>query len=113
MAGNSASWSSPHSTHTQQLVRLQNSATHIGVFHSPFFPKNMTEYLSHRTGYADDMALNARNRMNNRIEEIVVSVKVGIFLNGKVAGDEMSGVLALPTMWRSGIKAGKNGGKAV
>ncbi|EPE30608.1 hypothetical protein GLAREA_03575 [Glarea lozoyensis ATCC 20868] len=52
--GTSSSWTSPHAEWKSKLERLQQNGHHIGVTNSPFFPKNLTEYLQHKTEYLDD-----------------------------------------------------------
>jgi hypothetical protein len=82
-AGNSTSWASARTLEGARLVRLQNLATHINVYNSPYFPKNIGEYVAHlREIQAEKLGVE-RKKIQNRIEEIGQAERVGVFLNGK------------------------------
>ncbi|KAH6682807.1 hypothetical protein B0J14DRAFT_132567 [Halenospora varia] len=47
--GTSTSWTSPQAEKKAKLERLQNNASHIGILNSPYFPKSVSEYVTHET----------------------------------------------------------------
>ncbi|CAG8959775.1 hypothetical protein HYFRA_00001682 [Hymenoscyphus fraxineus] len=46
-SNSASSWTSSQTDKKNKLERLQNNAGHIGVLKSPFFPKNLSEFLDH------------------------------------------------------------------
>jgi hypothetical protein len=81
-AGNSSSWSSARTIEGARLVRLQNLALHLGILNSPYFPKNISEYMWHMREMHTYWLGAQRQRVQNRIDGI--GHRVGMFLNGKV-----------------------------
>jgi hypothetical protein len=89
-AGNSSSWSSPRTLEGARLARYQSMATHLGIYHSPFFPKNIGEYASHLNAVHGEKLEIEQGRIRVRILELRAldewgqPLKLGEFLNGKI-----------------------------
>jgi hypothetical protein len=89
-AGNSSSWSSPRTLEGARLARYQSMATHLGIYHSPFFPKNIGEYASHLNAMHSEKLEMEQGRIRLRILELRAldewgrPLKLGEFLNAKV-----------------------------
>lgn len=75
-AGTSQSWTSPQAAAAGKLARLTNNATHLGFSNSPFFPKNLPEYMRHQSEYANDLTEREREKLGVKVGELEAKKKM-------------------------------------
>jgi hypothetical protein len=79
--GTSSSWTSPAAEWKSKLERLQQNGHHIGVTSSPFFPKDLNEYLRHTTEYLDERSKEIAKQGKRRIASNTTVDKTEIDVN--------------------------------
>jgi hypothetical protein len=84
--GNSSSWTSPAAELKGKLERLQQNGNHIGVTNSPFFPKDLSEYLTHTTEYLDQRGQEIARRGKQRADDNARENKTEIDVNHSAPG---------------------------
>jgi hypothetical protein len=69
-AGNSTTYHSTTFAATQKLIRINNNASHLGLAHSPYFPKSLSSYLLHQQEFGLQAALEKKAVLEHKIAEL-------------------------------------------